>query len=46
MRMSFTAQWFGLNGAVGTGAGEADGCFIFNSIKRNPASEPSELLGL
>jgi hypothetical protein len=40
------AQWFGLNGAAGAVAGEADGSFIFNSIKRDPASEPSELLGL
>jgi hypothetical protein len=40
------AQWFNLNGAAGAVGGEADGSFIFNSIKRNPASEPSEPLGL
>jgi hypothetical protein len=40
------AQWFSLNGAAGAFEGEADGSFIFNSIKRNPASEPSEPLGL
>jgi hypothetical protein len=40
------AQWPGLNGAAGAVAGEAEGSFVFNSIKRNPASEPSEPLGL
>jgi Tfp pilus assembly protein PilV len=46
MRMSFKAQGFGWDKAAGAAAGEADGCFIFSCIKCNPASDPSELLGL
>jgi len=40
------AQRFGLSGAAGAIPGEAGGSFIFNSIKRNLASEPIEPLGL
>jgi hypothetical protein len=36
----------GLNGAAGAVEDEAAGSFVFNSMARSPASDPSDPLGL